>query len=88
MFFDVVPQATCRASTAARRSGTSGTDGAADRFSHGHSPHAPHHDYQPVALPSPAWAVSSTTTSTSITPPTGRLTFAGHAPTIKIGSST
>ena len=51
---------------------------------HGHSPHAPHHDYQPVALPSPAWSVSSTTTSTSITPPTGRLSFGGHAPTIRI----
>jgi hypothetical protein len=52
---------------------------------HGHSPHTPHHDYQPVNLPSPAWSVSSTTTSTSITPPTGRLSFGGHAPTIKIG---
>lgn len=51
----------------------------------GHSPHTPHSDYAPMNLPTPAWAVSSTTTSTSITPPTGRLTFAGHAPTLKIG---
>jgi hypothetical protein len=48
------------------------------------NPHAPHQDHHPVNTIE-MYMMSSSGGSVTITPPTGRLTLTGYAPTIKIG---
>jgi len=48
-------------------------------------PHAPHHDYHPVSIAEMAVIGSSGVSSITATPEAGRLSFTGHAPTVKIG---